>query len=126
MMCPTLARLADGGEVALGTGGSNRIRGAVLQVLLNLCAFGLPLRRAVEAPRLHLEGTQLSVEAGLPAAADEALAAYARSQGWPEPERWPEPSLFFGGVHAAERLTDGGFRGAGDFRRGGAVAVSAG
>ena len=126
MMCPTLARLADSGEVALGTGGSNRIRGAVLQVLLNLCAFGLPLQRAVEAPRMHLERKQLSLEAGLPAEAEAALAAHAADQGWPEPERWPEPSLFFGGVHAAERLPGGGFRGAGDFRRGGAVAVSEG
>jgi gamma-glutamyltranspeptidase/glutathione hydrolase len=122
MMCPTLARLAHGGEVALGTGGSNRIRGAVLQVLLNLCAFGLPLRRAVESPRLHLEGGQLSVEAGLPEPALARLEAQVAAQGWPPIEHWPEPSLFFGGVHAVERLANGGFRGAGDFRRGGAVA----
>lgn len=126
MMCPTLARLADGGEVALGTGGSNRIRGAVLQVLLNLCAFGLPLQRAVESPRLHLEGTRLSIEAGLPPTAGAALAAHGQAEGWPELELWPEPSLFFGGVHAVERLGHGDFRGAGDPRRGGSVAVSHG
>lgn len=126
MMCPTLARLADGGEVALGTGGANRIRGAVLQVLLNLCSFGLPLQRAVEAPRLHLEGKQLSVEAGLPSVARDALTAVAEKHDWPAPEWWPEPSLFFGGVHAVERLSDGQFRGVGDFRRGGAVALNEG
>lgn len=117
MMCPTLAKLADGSEVALGTGGSNRIRGAVLQVLLNLCAFRLNVADAVAAPRMHLEGERLSVEAGL----DEAAMAALRAQ-WPDVEYWPEPSLFFGGVHAAERLAGGGFRGAGDRRRGGAVA----
>lgn len=119
MMCPTLARLADGSEVALGTGGSNRIRGAVLQVLLNLCAFRLPIADAVTAPRLHLEDDKLSVEAGLEADAMALLEA-----DWPDLERWPEPNLFFGGVHAVERLADGGFRGAGDPRRGGAVAVT--
>ena len=56
MMCPTVARLADGSQVALGTGGSNRIRSAVLQVLVNLFEFDLPLEQAVMAPRLHLEG----------------------------------------------------------------------
>ncbi len=121
MMCPSLVRLADGGEVALGTGGSNRIRSAVLQVLLNLCAFGLPLERAVTAPRLHLEGERLSFEAGMDPAAVEALTTQ-----WPDHQAWPEPSLFFGGVHAVERLADGGFRGAGDPRRGGAVAFSSG
>jgi len=117
MMCPTLARLPDGGEVALGTGGSNRIRSAIFQVLLELCAFRRDLGDAVAAPRMHLEGGRLSVEAGFDAAAVEALGAR-----WPDLEAWPEPSLFFGGVHAVERRADGGFSGAGDPRRGGVVA----
>jgi len=35
---------------------------------------------------------------------------------------WPAPNLFFGGVHAARRFSDGGVEGAGDPRRGG-VAI---
>ena len=51
MMCPSVATLPDGGRVALGSGGSNRIRSAILQVLVNLFEFGMPLEQAVIAPR---------------------------------------------------------------------------
>lgn len=116
MMCPTLVRLADGSEVALGTGGSNRIRSAVLQVLVNLCCYDMDLERAVSAPRMHLEGGSLDFEAGL----DEAVEAELLSR-WPGAKAWPGTSLFFGGVHAVQRFSDGRFSGVGDPRRGGAV-----
>ncbi len=119
MMCPTVATLPDGSQVALGTGGSNRIRSAILQVLLNLLEFRMPLEQAVASPRLHLEGSHLSIESGF-----DSLALDCLRQEWPDVRIWPEPSLFFGGVHAVERLADGGFRGAGDPRRGGVVALA--
>jgi gamma-glutamyltranspeptidase/glutathione hydrolase len=119
MMCPSVASLPDGGWVALGSGGSNRIRSAVLQVLVNLFEFGMPLEQAVSAPRLHLEGSHLSIESGFEPGAVEALAAE-----WPDYRLWPDYNLFFGGVHAVERLADGSFQGAGDPRRGGAVAAA--
>ena len=117
MMCPSVASLPDGGHVALGSGGSNRIRSAILQVLVNLFEFGLPLDMAVVAPRLHLEGDYLSMETGF-----EPYTLGAMEKEWPENWLWPEPNMFFGGVHAVERLPDGSFRGTGDPRRGGAVS----
>jgi gamma-glutamyltranspeptidase/glutathione hydrolase len=119
MMCPTLAELSDGSLVALGTGGANRIRSAVLQVLLNLFEFKLPLQEAVRLPRLHLEDDHLSFEAGIDPGAVAALLGQ-----WPGARQWTEPSVFFGGVHAVERLPAGDFRGAGDHRRGGVVALN--
>jgi len=120
MMCPTIARLADGSEVALGTGGSNRIRSAVLQVLVNLAVFDQSLEAAVTAPRLHLEGDRLDHEAGF----DEAALARIATR-WPGVQGWPGSSLFFGGVHAVRRFADGRMEGVGDPRRGGAaLAVS--
>ncbi len=116
MMCPTLARLADGSEVALGTGGSNRIRSAVLQVLVNLCWHNMDLEHAVAAPRLHLEGDSLEFEAGL----DDAVVAALQNR-WPGAKAWPATSFFFGGVHAVQRFPDGHFCGVGDSRRSGAV-----
>ena len=68
MMSPSLATWPDGRLVALGSGGSNRIRTAILQVLLNLVDFGMPLTQAMDAPRIHLEGMQLDVEPGYDAA----------------------------------------------------------
>ncbi|MGA9575230.1 MAG: gamma-glutamyltransferase [Lysobacterales bacterium] len=119
MMTPTIASLADGGWIALGSGGSNRIRSAILQVLANLLEYGMDLEAAVNAPRIHLEGSLLNVEAGLPAAAYDALEAE-----WTGLKHWPGRNLFFGGVHAVARLANGEFRAAGDPRRGGAVAFA--
>jgi gamma-glutamyltranspeptidase/glutathione hydrolase len=119
MMTPAIVSLSDGGQLALGSGGSNRIRSAILQVLTNMLEFDMGLEEAVKAPRMHLEGTQLSVEAGF---SDAALAALEKA--WPGVEQWPDPNLFFGGVHAVERLANGEFRAAGDPRRGGAVAIA--
>ena len=66
----------DGAITALGTGGSNRIRSAILQVASNLLDRGMGLEEAVEAPRLHVErdGT-LSFEPGLPPQVARAFAA---------------------------------------------------
>ena len=121
MMTPTIASLADGAQIALGSGGSNRIRSAILQVLTNVLEFGMGLEQAVNAPRVHLEGRQLNVESGFPEATLESLQAE-----WPGVRQWPGTNLFFGGVHAVERLSNGEFRAAGDPRRGGAVALALG
>lgn len=119
MMTPTLVSLSDGGKIALGSGGSNRIRSAILQVLVNLLEFDMDLEQAVRAPRLHLEDKHLSIEDGFSGSAMASLQA-----SWPGVERWPEANLFFGGVHAVERLSNGEFHAAGDPRRGGAVAFA--
>jgi len=121
MMTPTIISLPDGGQLALGSGGSNRIRSAILQVLTNLLEFGMDLEQAVRAPRLHLERDHLNVETGF---SDAALAALQLE--WPGVEQWPGTNLFFGGVHAVELMCDGKFRAAGDPRRGGTVAVAQG
>jgi gamma-glutamyltranspeptidase/glutathione hydrolase len=117
MMAPTIIAEKDGSVTALGTGGSNRIRTAILQVAANLLDRGMRLEDAVGAPRLHLEkcGT-LSVEPGL-AELERLLAAH------PDARAWPERNLFFGGVHAARRDRNGDFEGAGDPRRSGVARV---
>ena len=119
MMCPSVASRPDGGWVALGSGGSNRIRSAILQVLVNLFEFDMGLEEAVNAPRMHLEGDFLSIEQGYKQSSVDTLLAK-----WPEHRIWPGPNMFFGGVHAVERLADGSFRGAGDPRRGGTVSIA--
>jgi gamma-glutamyltranspeptidase/glutathione hydrolase len=119
MMAPTIILEPDGTVIALGTGGSNRIRTAILQVAVNLLDHGLSLEEAVDAPRLHLEkcGT-LSFEPGLPEAVERAFRAAGEKA-----RAWPERNLFFGGVHTARRFGDGGAEGAGDPRRGGVAIV---
>jgi gamma-glutamyltranspeptidase / glutathione hydrolase len=119
MMAPTIILEPDGTLTALGTGGSNRIRTAILQVAVALLDHGMSLEAAVEAPRLHVEkcGT-VSFEPGLPEqAAAEFLALGEQAKAW------PERNLFFGGVHAARRHGNGGVEGAGDPRRQGAALI---
>lgn len=118
MMAPTVLRRGDGARlVALGSGGSNRIRSAILQVLTGLLDDGLSLETAISRPRLHVEGDRLEIEGGIEPEIAQELGAW-----WGEHRIWDAPNLFFGGVHAVE--ADGNdVRGAGDPRRGGVAGV---
>jgi len=112
MMCPTLLLKDDRPWLVLGSGGSKRIRTALSQVISNAVDFGMDPRSAVEAPRLHWDGSLVQLEPGISAEAVSALAAR-----WPL-NRWSQKNLYFGGVHAV----GAGPVGAGDPRRGGSVA----
>lgn len=113
MMAPSLV-LHDGSpRLVIGSAGSNRLRGAILQVVANVVR-GLPVREAVDAPRVHAEGGVVHCEDGAAAA---ALEAEGRTV-----VRWRERNLYFGGVSAVE-VRDGALAAAGDPRRGGAGVV---
>lgn len=119
MMAPSLAQHPEGRLFALGSGGSNRIRSAILQVLLHLLRHDTPVADAVAAPRIHAERGLLNIEHGFPAATVEALTA-----GFADNEVWPDRNFFFGGVHVAcHDAAAGTFDAAGDPRRGGSAAV---
>ena len=122
MMCPTMIETADGGLIALGSGGSNRIRSAISQVVVRLCLDGADLRDGDHRARLHVEG---DVDGGHLDFEDrfvDGTRSRLRAQ-FPDHRAWPEPDLFFGGVHAARRDPAGTFTGAGDSRRDGAAIV---
>ncbi len=119
MMSPTVVELADGTRLALGSGGSNRIRSAITQVLVNLLDFNMAPEQAVAAARIHLEGDMLSLEPGF---SENSLAALQSAA--PENHIWSEKNLFFGGVHTVSVKPGGTFDGAGDPRRGGVVAYA--
>jgi gamma-glutamyltranspeptidase/glutathione hydrolase len=88
-------------------------------VALNLLDHDMSLEQAVEAPRLHVEkcGT-VSFEPGLPEAAQ---AEFLKLED--KAHAWPARNLFFGGVHAARRKTNGSVEGAGDPRRQGVARI---
>lgn len=119
MMAPTVLEQKEGSVTALGSGGSNRIRTAILQVMINLFDFGMNVEDAVYAPRIHFEGGRLNVEKGFDEDIRRAFAA-----GFDDAKLWEELNLFFGGVHAVRLETPSGrLTGAGDPRRGGNAAV---
>ncbi len=116
MMSPVLA-LKDGRPVlAIGSGGSNRLRTAILQTVVNVIDFGMPLEQAILAPRVHFEEDVLQLEGGI-----EADVAFTLSAQY-EVNRWSERSMFFGGAHAVAREGDH-WTAAGDPRRGGSTVI---
>ncbi len=123
MMSPLVVRGPSGFQLAMGSGGSNRIRSAITQVLLNRLHFKMPLDEAISAPRLHLEGKKLSMEPGLGAEIIATLQKQSQELSL-EIHQWPEANLFFGGVHAVQIDASGQLSGVGDARRDGAVMIA--
>lgn len=117
MMTPMAVNWPDGRFAMLGSGGSNRIRSALTQVVLGLVDRALSLDEAICAPRVHLEGGTRPVvnfeDLGGEAHRDAILAAY------PEATPWPEMSMFYGGVHGVMGGPKGATQAAGDPRRAG-------
>jgi gamma-glutamyltranspeptidase / glutathione hydrolase len=114
MMSPSIL-LPDGDEpVVLGSGGSERIRSALTQVLVDVLDHGMSVEEAVRAPRLHWDGTTAQIEPGFDA---DAVAQLAASR---PVNLWAETDLYFGGVHA---VSPSGVR-VGDARRGGSTGLA--
>ena len=109
MMAPTGVFGKGGVELLLGSAGSNRIRSAILQVILNHLYFGLSVEESVRRPRLHYEKGLVFVEPGYSQQVVERLREHYRVN------QFNQINLFFGGVQAvtSELL------GSGDPRRGG-------
>ncbi|UCE89392.1 MAG: gamma-glutamyltransferase, partial [Pseudomonadota bacterium] len=117
MMAPTLIAGGNGRHIALGSGGSNRLRTAILQVLVNLIDFEMPLAEAVDAPRVHFERDVLNIEHGF-----ERDDLKALELNYPQLRFWDSRNLFFGGVHSVQ-VGEQSFEGAGDPRRGGVARI---
>lgn len=117
MMAPTLIISPQGEKICLGSGGSNRLRTAILQVLVNIIDYGMPLSDAVNAPRLHFENELLSIEPGFEQKQLQSLLRVFTNH-----HLWEQNNLFFGGVHTVSEHR-GVFAGAGDLRRDGVAIV---
>ena len=113
MMTPGMLSDAEDSCMAFGSGGSNRIRSAILQVLLRLIDEDLELEDAIRQPRIHYEKDLLNMEAGFADSVYQELEAR-----FPQHKCWPDHNLYFGGVHAV-KMVRGKFDAFGDPRRGG-------
>lgn len=120
MMSPSIYEQKQEGHfkpaLVLGTGGANRIRTAILQVLHARIDHGLPIEEAVLAPRMHMEGDSLEMEGGFDLDEIEALPRHEAYSV----RSWTDRNMFFGGVHAIALEGDRPL-GAADTRRDGAV-----
>ena len=117
-MSPSLV-LHDGRpRLVVGSAGSLRLRGAVMQIVVNVVQHDLDVRDAIDRPRIHLEGEHLHCEGGHDPAELDKLEA----MGW-DVTRWRRRNLYFGGAAAVEMRDDRTLAAAGDPRRGGAGVV---
>jgi gamma-glutamyltranspeptidase / glutathione hydrolase len=118
MMTPTIVRQDGRIKMVVGSGGSTRIRSAILQTLNNFLDYRMPLAAAVNAPRVHLEDGVLQCEKGYePTAVAELEAMGYQVNGW------PKRSIYFGGAHSVAVDDSGRLVAAGDNRRGGAAII---
>jgi gamma-glutamyltranspeptidase/glutathione hydrolase len=119
MMTPSIVLYQGNIRLVVGSGGSIRIRSAILQVLSNLLDFNMRLVDAVNTARVHLENGSLQCELGYDPAAVDQLEKMGYSVN-----RWDRRSIYFGGAHSVSRTPDGRLVAAGDNRRGGATAIA--
>lgn len=110
MMSPTI--VVENGEpkLVLGSAGSNRIRSAIVNVILNCVVFGMDIKSAVDSPRIHYEKGTVFIEPGFEGKVLEELRKIYKDL-----VEFSSLNLFFGGVQAV----NSSFQGAGDPRRGG-------
>jgi gamma-glutamyltranspeptidase/glutathione hydrolase len=120
MMAPSLVLTQGHPKLVLGSGGSNRIRSAILQVICHCLDYHLPLPAAVAHSRLHWEAQKLDLE---PSSWPD-IPAKLHFDDQTQISLWTEQNMFFGGVHGVEYRADGQLQGVGDPRRSGAVEYS--
>tara|TARA_B110000438_G_C15796548_1_gene643112 strand:+ start:670 stop:2190 length:1521 start_codon:yes stop_codon:yes gene_type:complete len=106
MISPIIIADEFGPNYVLGSGGSNRIRSANIQVILNLLFNDFSLKKAISSPRIHLEADTLfhEPEINLPYKKLNSIKIVP----------FDKKSLFFGGVNAVSKT-----EAIGDERRGG-------
>jgi gamma-glutamyltranspeptidase/glutathione hydrolase len=120
MMSPTLFQKDNKTVGALGSGGSNRIRSAIVQTISNYIDFNMPPKESVNSPRIHWENRHLDVEPGYDLDVIDQLELPVES----EKIYWTSKNMYFGGVHAVFKDKNGNLKAAGDQRRVGATRKS--
>ena len=114
MMAPTLVLDGDRVRLVIGSAGSVRLSGAIVQTIRHVVAGDLPIDAAIDHPRVHAEEGVIQLEGGWPDEAAEQL-----QQAGQQVNPWVGRNLYFGGVSAVEQRPDGSLAAAGDPRRGG-------
>lgn len=118
MMAPSVV-LRDGAPcLVVGSAGSLRLRGAIMQIVIDVAVHDMPVEEAIAFPRVHLQDEDVHCEGG----ADPTELDRLEELGY-QVVRWRRRNLYFGGAAAVGIGEDGSLAAAGDPRRGGAGVV---
>ncbi len=114
MMAPSIVVHRGRPRLVVGSAGSVRLRGAILQAVVNVIDHGLDVEEAITSPRVHVDEPHVHCEGG----ADPAELDRLEGRGYGV-VRWRRRNLYFGGVAAVGVGSGGSLSAAGDPRRGG-------
>ncbi len=115
-MAPTVARSRHGAVLAVGSPGADRITTAMSSVLVNFIHLGMSLSDSIDHARLHTE-----IFDGTPTVSYEPGIDVSGVSGF-DLRRFPDLSMYFGGVQASLWDPLAGFFEYADSRRSGGVA----
>jgi gamma-glutamyltranspeptidase/glutathione hydrolase len=113
MVAPTLVLKGSSPVMVLGSAGSNRIRSAITQAILNYTVFGHDIKEVCDERRIHFEKGELFFEPGF----DKGMLDRIRQHY--NVTEFDAKSVFFGGVNAVT----GDLKGGSDPRRGGCTMI---
>jgi gamma-glutamyltranspeptidase/glutathione hydrolase len=68
MMAPTVVLAGGRPRLVVGSAGSVRLRGAIMQVIVNVLVHGDGVATAIDAPRVHVEDSHVHCEGGFDSA----------------------------------------------------------
>lgn len=107
-MCPSIVFDGDAPRIVIGAPGGTQIPPGLLQVIVNIVDFGMPVLDAICAPRFSATSDAIEVVNRIPAYDTDEVARHGY-----EIIRNPR-SYFFAGVHAVTIAADGHLQGAAD------------
>ena len=111
MMAPTAVLKEGKAHLLLGSAGSNRIRSAIIQTMINYLEYGMDIQQSISAPRTHYEKGIVCMEPPCDITIQKEIEALYELQ------YFDDSNLFFGGVQAVNANLEGGC----DKRRGASV-----
>lgn len=117
MMAPTIVLKNNKPVIATGTGGANRIRSVIAQVVSNFVDFNMKPDEALDKPRIHWEHDTLDMEPGY----TEEAKKHIHIPGKLRKVYWENKAFYFGGAHTVYATKNGELSAVGDKRRTGAT-----
>ncbi|MBS3765580.1 gamma-glutamyltransferase, partial [Candidatus Bipolaricaulota bacterium] len=122
VIAPTIVRRSDGSVyLVVGTPGAGRISTTIVETIVNMVDFNMPLTEAIKSPKFtsRLWYDELRMEKGYPEATLEELKEMGHKI-----KLYPKLDLYFGGINAVQLTENNLMVGVGSYRRDGAAATA--